>query len=128
MTYISLTEQINTIADKIESGWYKSVDVDQGWHQIVVDLHDELCAIDPEHKILQIKEKFGALRYYYHTDKGEATAIKMDVVISKYEKIAAETCELTGNRGILMQHGFVYKTLDPEHAPEGWTPVGKMRT
>lgn len=127
MTYISLTDRINAIAAKIDTGWVKTIDVDEGWYQIVVDMYDELSVLDPDHKILQIKQKFGGIRYYFRTDKDEATRIKMNVVVSKYEKIALETCELTGKRGILMQKGFIYKTLNPDSAPEGWTPVGKMR-
>ena len=39
-------------------------DVPAGWEQLIVDLDARLAAIDPDYAVAQIKEKFGALRYY----------------------------------------------------------------
>ena len=38
------------------------------WLPIILEAHQRLLLIDPEYQIDQIKEKFGYLRYYYHSD------------------------------------------------------------
>ena len=43
---------------------YKYIGVDEGWYLIVADCDRDLTAINPDYQILQIKEKFGGLRYY----------------------------------------------------------------
>ena len=58
--------QVEKLKDKILPEYYKSIDVDEGWYQLIVDCDKELTAIDPNYQILQIKQKFGGLRYYFH--------------------------------------------------------------
>ena len=107
--------QVEKLKDKILPEYYKSIDVDEGWYQLIVDCDKELTAIDPNYQILQIKQKFGGLRYYFHPSQSD-TLKEMQKVIAKYEAIAKITCEATGNPGVLMRSksGW-YKTLDPEY-------------
>jgi len=111
--------QVETLKNKFLPNYYKSVDVDEGWYQIVVDCDNLLTEIDPDYKIVQIKQKFGGLRYYFQpsdTNNGELY-VKMNSVVLAYEKIASITCEATGNPGVLMKStGGWFKTLDPEYA------------
>lgn len=44
----------------------------------------------------------------------------MNDLVNEYENRSAVTCEITGNPGVMMKHGYWYKTLDPAHAPEGY--------
>jgi len=111
--------QIEELKKKIAPEYWKSIDVDEGWYQIVVDCDKELTAIDPNYQIFQIKEKFGGLRYYMTpcNDTTEEQRNKMYEVISKYEAKAAQTCEATGQPGVLMKSiGGWRKTLNPEYA------------
>jgi hypothetical protein len=39
--------------------------VGEGWMPIILDLNEKLTKLDPEYRIMQIKEKFGTLRYYF---------------------------------------------------------------
>lgn len=108
--------QIEELKKKIVPEYWKSIDVDEGWYQIVVDCDKELTAIDPHYQIFQIKEKFGGLRYYFHPSQSD-TSKAMNEVVSKYEAIAARTCEATGRPGVLMKSiGGWQKTLNPEYA------------
>ena len=111
--------QVETLKDKFLPNYYKSVDVDEGWYQIVVDCDNLLTKIDPDYQIAQIKQKFGGLRYYFQpsdVNNGELY-VKMNAVVLAYEKIASITCEATGNPGVLMKSkGGWLKTLDPEYA------------
>lgn len=108
--------QIEALKEKFVPEYYKSIDVGEGWYQIVVNCDKELIKIDPNYQIFQIKQKFGGLRYYFHPSQSD-TSRAMSEVISKYEVIAAKTCEATGEPGVLMKSvsGW-YKTLNPEYA------------
>ena len=108
--------EIEELKKKIAPEYWKSIDVDEGWYQLIVDCDKELTAIDPNYQIFQIKQKFGGLRYYFHPSQSD-TSRAMSEVISKYEAIAAQTCEATGKPGVLMKSvtGW-YKTLDPGYA------------
>ena len=103
------------------SGKHVYIECDSGWHQLLVELDEELSEIDPDYKIDQIKEKFGALRFYYTTTTRRKRL--MDSIISKYEKLSTETCEISGKNGVLMERTGYYKTLNMEHAPDGFSPV-----
>ena len=111
--------QIEALKNKFLPNYYKSVDVDEGWYQIVVDCDNLLTEIDPNYQIAQIKQKFGGLRYYFQpsdVNNGELY-VKMNSVVLAYEKIASITCEATGKPGVLMKSkGGWVKTLDPEYA------------
>lgn len=111
--------KVETLKSKIEPSYGQHISVDEGWHQIIVDCDAELTAIDPNYQVFQIKEKFGGLRYYM-SPSNDTTAQQRDVmheVVSKYEKIAARTCEATGLPGVLMRSiGGWYKTLSPDYA------------
>jgi hypothetical protein len=111
--------QVEALKEKIPPSFGKYINVDEGWYQIVVDCDKELTAIDPDYQILQVKEKFGGLRYYMTpcNDTTEKQRNKMYEVISKYEAKAAQTCEATGQSGVLMKsvRGWL-KTLNPEYA------------
>ena len=111
--------QIEALKNKFLPNYYKSVDVDEGWYQIVVDCDNLLTEIDPNYQIAQIKQKFGGLRYYFQpsdVNNGELY-VKMNAVVLAYEKIASMTCEATGKPGVLMKSkGGWVKTLDPEYA------------
>ena len=109
--------QIEELKKKILPGYWQSVDVDEGWYQIVLDCDRELTQIDPSYQIVQIKQKFGGLRYYFESSPLLGTRKAMDDVVTKYEAVAAVTCEATGNPGVLMKsEGGWVKTLDPEYA------------
>ena len=111
--------QIEALKKKIVPEYWKSIDVDEGWYQIVVDCDNLLTEIDPDYQIAQIKQKFGGLRYYFQpsdVNNGELY-VKMNAVVLAYEKIASMTCEATGKPGVLMKSiGGWRKTLNPEYA------------
>lgn len=45
----------------------------RGWWKLVVDLDARLAELDPDYTVCQVKEKFGALRYYTDSDKFPVT-------------------------------------------------------
>lgn len=71
---------------------------------------NEDIKIIPLFNIVQIKEKFGTLRFYY--DGGDKV---IDRIVSMGERFSESTCEYCGKPGKLRQGGWL-KTLCDEHA------------
>ena len=111
-----LSAAIQQLAKKIKPPYYSTIEVDEGWYQLVLDCDKEMSEIDPKYDLQQIKEKFGGLRYYFQPSD-PTLRNKMDAVIAKYEELASRTCEVTGGHGVLMKSvGNWFKTLSPEYA------------
>ena len=77
-----------------------------GWLNIIYTCAEELCKIDLEERVkfLQIKEKFGGLRFYYtildyNKEFDYLLYIMCKNIVSKAELLANETCEYCGERG-----------------------------
>lgn len=47
---------------------------DTSWYPAIRQAHLELLALDPDYKILQIKNKFNGLRYYYQLSENVSDA------------------------------------------------------
>jgi len=107
--------KIELIKDRFVEGWLRNIDVDEGWYQIVIDCDKELSEIDPKYEIYQIKQKFGALRYYTRITQpfNEQIYLKATSIVNKYESISKVTCEATGLPGVLMKSKGLYRTLNP---------------
>ena len=92
--------------------------VGDGWLQLLHDCIEELIAAGWDKCITQIKEKFGGLRFYINGGSDEVHDI-----ISKYEKLSFETCEVCGKHGELRKDcgwkgGGWYKTMCDKHYQE----------
>ena len=111
--------KIEELKKKIVPEYSKSIDVDEGWYQLVIDCDRELTGVDPNYEIYQVKEKFGTLRYYTKPSNmdDKHTLMKIGEIISKYEELSAVTCEATGDWGVLMHSSTGWrKTLNPMYA------------
>jgi hypothetical protein len=84
-----------------------------GWLQLLHDCIAELIAADWDKHILQIKEKFGGLRFYIGSGSEEIYEI-----ISKYETLSYKTCEVCGETGELRNDIGWYRTLCDKHYNE----------
>ena len=63
-----MVKDIYELRQKLEphflDGAFCGIDIEDGWIVLVDELHDNLIKIDPWYKLLQVKEKFGGLRFY----------------------------------------------------------------
>jgi len=93
-----LPEEIRDRVAKDDPYWCFIPD---GWRDLVVELDKELRTVVPDYTLDQCKEKFGGLRYYVsYSDKcADADVDKAEDIISKYETISAQTCDVCGNAG-----------------------------
>lgn len=90
----------------------------KGWIPLIEKLDAKLAAIDPDYEIHQIKEKFGALRYYvkfsfksgreWNPDTYEEIIVDPEAyakfqqcykMIDEATHESAHTCEVCGNEG-----------------------------
>lgn len=97
------------------NGWYKILD------EMCQKVQDYLDAYPEVEQVvaMQVKEKFGTLRFYY---MGGDDAC--DRMIRKAEEKSERTCEITGEPGSLMIKDGWYKTLSDKYARDkGYEPA-----
>jgi hypothetical protein len=99
-----------------------------GWQPIVRELHQKVLHIDPDLEVLQIKEKFGGLRYYYNSkypyQSDESNTI--NDLVAEAEQKCDVTCEECGEPGENKSILGWYRTLCPSHHLEA-TEAAKRR-
>ena len=86
-------------------------------------------------RVLQIKEKFGTLRFYWSGDMSDAAKARVEEAIALATARSACTCEICGAEGRLRNRGGWFATACAEHAKEepvpikpGWENVHVVRT
>jgi len=92
-------------------------DVDDGWYNLIRELSEKLeklIKLEPEDtwaqfRAVQVKEKFGSLRFYMSVETEE-----MEKEISNAEDKSSVTCEFCGNPGTIKGRGWL-KCVCPEH-------------
>ena len=83
----------------------------EGWMNIVLKADRMLSFIDPDYEILQIKEKFGGLRYYFQTNKNGTEWDIMMAITCYAEERSFNTCEICGSFGKLRDDRYWMQTL-----------------
>ena len=100
-------DTLRALLERIPDGWGRWIQCGAGWYPILVRLEERLGEIDPDYRVLQIKEKFGTLRFYLagqYDELGKAA-------VAEAEAEAARTCELCGSRGHLRTRTSWLRTL-----------------
>jgi len=102
-------------------------DVQDGWEPLIRELSEKLVPLveqfnkdyppEPENMyfgfgVVQVKEKFGGLRYYTHGSSDE-----IDNIIDEYESRSYKTCEICGKPGKVRGAMWYYTSCD-KHANE----------
>lgn len=107
--------------------------VGSGWHQLLDNLINDIQQAlkrTPERRlqVLQVKEKFGGLRFYvgYEYDGDNTPKLEEDIgqVIRQYEDKSYSICEVCGQPGKPNYDGWI-KVFCDEHAQmvkEGKSP------
>lgn len=63
-----------------------------GWFNLIYELSEKITKLDPNCKAVQVKEKFGGLRFYTG-----GTTKEVHDLISEYENKSYKTCEDCGD-------------------------------
>ncbi|WP_164497395.1 hypothetical protein [Mycobacteroides abscessus] len=105
---------LRAIMRRIPPGWGRWIGCSRGWYHIVIELDQQLAAIDPAYEVHQCKEKLGGLRYYFGTSETitEADHQRMRELVRAAEERCEVACELCGEPGVrhTTPHGWL-KTL-----------------
>lgn len=121
--------RFSSAGDECEKYDYTYTELDDmpfGWRlafgeQMCKEIYDELeknNCVDT-YRIVQIKEKFGALRWY---DNGGTDKIEREI-IPKYEDISERTCIACGAPATKISTGWIMPFCD-RCAPEGSIDIG----
>lgn len=110
-----MEKNLNQILDRIPKGWFQSLDIGPGWYDLVIQLDRDISSIDPNYELLQCKEKFGGLRYYYRTTEDH---IKIDDLIRQAEIKSYVTCEDCGEPSTTQSDDGWIHTLCDIHRKE----------
>lgn len=88
---------VDKLLSRIPEGWGKYISCNPGWWYILEELETKLNYLDPDYKINQVKEKFGALRFYYQSSKGGVVQDIMNDCVRAAERLSTSTCEMCGS-------------------------------
>ena len=88
-----------------------------GWYSVIDELCSEIAKIltpqqQEELYILQIKEKYGELRFYF----GGVDCDLLDDMIEDATMKSLHTCEVCGKEGTLREDRYWMQTLCDEHS------------
>lgn len=92
--------------------------VGEGWRPLIEQLHKDLLALDLDYDLLQIKEKFGGLRYYIQMSDTKSVYDAQEALIAEAERKSEETCEFCGEPGKPRNTGgstWIKTTCDTHH-------------
>ena len=82
-----------------------------GWQTLITDLVEKLDALSPDITVVQVKEKFGALRFYIEQCP-ESVFDEAERLISEAEHLSARTCEVCGQPGKVREGGWLITLCD----------------
>lgn len=109
-----------SIGDMTGPGWWKVLD--EAFAQI-----DALMAQHPDQvfQVMQIKEKFGGLRFYWSAyqkgddavavERVEALHAELDKIVYQTEEACSRTCEVCGEPGEVRTGGWLRTLCDVHH-------------
>lgn len=93
-------DALTTVLLRIPAGWSKSISCGPGWYPLIARVHLELCALDIDYEVFQVRQKYGSLRYRAQPQIDDIRIHKMFVdVLSQAESASVHICELCGDSG-----------------------------
>ena len=85
------------IVNRIPQGWGKYISCSEGWDWILTELDLKLSSICPDYEVLQVKEKFGTLRFYYNSNaEGKILNEIVEDIVNAATRESETTCEYCG--------------------------------
>lgn len=83
-----------------------------GWFEIIYELSKKISELDPEVQAVQVKEKFGGLRFYTYGGSGEHWE-EIENFIREAEEESYKTCEWCGEKNNVNQtEGWIVTLCD----------------
>jgi len=109
--------------DKMETCMCWGFDIGEGWFKLIDRLSQRITKLDPTGQIqaVQVKEKFGGLRFYINGAPPEIAA-KLRTLINTAEEKSFHLCQECGKKGKLRDDAGWYITLCERHLKERLDP------
>lgn len=76
------------ILRRISPRWGQHIDVEPGWHPLIIEIDRKLSNVDPNYKVQQVKQKFGTLRYYCWPSGDEPSPTTLDAFESITDRLS----------------------------------------
>lgn len=107
---------------------YCGFSVGEGWNSIIEDLSEKLSKLGG-FEVVQVKEKFGTLRFYTHNDGNgnEQNVIEGRRLIREAEIKSSKTCESCGEPGTMQNDLSWVKTLCKTHYEQRLDHIAKEK-
>lgn len=104
------------ILERFQPPWPRSLAIGEGWYPLILRLDKQMAEIDPDYSLLQVKEKFGGLRYYYlfSYDPSSLDAERVRDLVYAAEAESFKTCEECGAKPATQTKSGWIKTLCQE--------------
>lgn len=93
-----ISNALDDIRSRLIPGGY--IALPRGWKELVASLHLDLVRIDPDYRVVQVKQKFGGLRFYIEPSD-ESLQASLGDRIRQAELESFTVCELSGDPGEL---------------------------
>lgn len=127
-------KDLQEILERIPDGWGRWISCDKGWYKLLAETNELLKYMEPHYEVHQVKEKFGALRYYFGTPSREDSteeetveALKiykiMQAIADRAEEQSRHICENCGEYGTTRESNHWLKTLCASCAREQGYPL-----
>ncbi len=96
-----------------------------GWMDLVNGTLEKIEAIDSHYEVLQIKEKYGELRWYGESsyEYGTPQAMVIGSLVNEAEARSRTICETCGLPGKLQSRNYWYFTACTNHAGDATIAV-----
>lgn len=92
----------------IQEDWsIQGITAGDGWYDVIYDLCTILMQVSPKTRAVQVKEKFGGLRFYVDTTTEEGYK-----AIDASEELSLRTCEDCGGPGSPNDVGWITTLCD----------------
>jgi hypothetical protein len=129
--YEAFANKMETAYPKMFEGKYGGFAVGKGWYPILerlcsniqhhIEWKNKDSEVCPQVVVLQVKEKFGGLRFYYQGGDEYISGL-----VSMAESWAGIACETCGNPGTRRGGGWIYTACDTHTKPEHLTEQEKV--
>jgi hypothetical protein len=117
--HLPLTQNLMSLGFQCGDGWFDLIYTLSEQIEHYSHTHPEAAGV----MAVQVKQKFGTLRFYVQPNLPEIEAL-----ISATAQQSAQTCEVTGQPGVLCSNHGSYCTLSGEMAQQlGMSPVEPHR-
>ena len=114
------SEGLVDILDRMDTGYWPSIDVSYGWYSLITELNDSLKFVCPSYKIRELKSEDGALFFAFRVpdDLSPEKCREMMNVVRMSIARSRSICEECGQLGEETYVNHIAKVLCASHTPK----------